>query len=67
MTEPSDKNTITSQPFNEQPEELSAEALGGVTGGDGKTQTKSPNKVEASKETITFEYGGLALQYKAQD
>jgi hypothetical protein len=65
MSEPSDKSTISSQPTNEQLEELSAQELDGVTGGDGKTQTKSP-KVEALKETITFEYGGLAVQYTPQ-
>jgi len=66
MSEPSDKSTISSQPTNEQLEELSAQELDGVTGGDGKTQTKSP-KVEALKETITFEYGGLQVHYSQQE
>jgi hypothetical protein len=65
MSEPSDKVTINSQPTNEQPEELSAEALDGVTGGDGKTQTKSP-KLDAPKEAISLSFGGISVEYKPQ-
>lgn len=65
MSEPSDRNTTTSQQTNEQLDELTAHELDGVRGGDGKTQARSP-KVDTPKETITFEFGGLAVQYTPQ-
>jgi hypothetical protein len=66
MSEPSDKSTITSQPTNAQlGEELSAEAVDGVTGDDGKTQTKTP-MVETPTETITLNFGSAAVVYTPQ-
>jgi hypothetical protein len=66
MNNPSEKSATQPELPNEQLEggELIGQELDGVTGGDGKVATRA--KSENPKETVTFEYGGLAVQYTPQ-
>ena len=77
MNKPSDeKGTITSGLPNEQLEasELTDKQLDLATGGVSKGLIGASDKVslgikvsdESPKETVTFEYGGLAIQYTTQ-
>jgi hypothetical protein len=68
------EDTITPELPNEQLKvnELAAEELNAVTGGVGKTLSggKASSGIvamdEAPKETVTFEYGGLLINYALQ-
>jgi len=75
MNTPSDKSITASKVPDEQPEssELTKQQLDDVTGGLAKPGTagiKPASGVsmddESPKETITFEYGGLSIQYSQQ-
>lgn len=60
MNNPSDKSKTDLTNVGE----LSGQELDGVTGGDGKAPARA--KSEGPKETVTLEYGGLAVQYAPQ-
>lgn len=64
MNDPSDTSITTSQV---QANELSAQELDKVTGGDGKAPTKPCPTEPRPKETVTFEYGGLQVNYSPQN
>ena len=75
MNTPSDKSITASNLPDAQPEpgELTKQQLDDVTGGLAKPGTagiKPASGVsmddESPKETITFEYGGLSIQYSQQ-
>ena len=69
MNKPSEqKSTVTSELPNKLPEtgELTDQELDQVAGGVGKAVTWAHND-ESPKETVTFEYGGLVINYSQQD
>ncbi len=72
MNNPSDKSAISSEQPNEQlgTSELTDQELDGVAagagGGAGKVTHGIKTLDEAPKESITFEYGGLNVQYTPQ-
>ena len=75
MNTPSDKNMTAVKSPDEQPEsgELTKQQLDEVTGGVAKPGTAGAKPApgittmdESPKETVTFEYGGLNIQYAQQ-
>jgi hypothetical protein len=46
--------------------EISPDDLDKVSGGDTKSAGAKPTSSESPKEEITFEYGGLVIQYAQQ-
>ena len=78
MNAPSDNSMTGSEQPNEQREasELTSQELDKATGGVAKTAAGIGSKVnpgaisrddEAPKETVTFEYGSLAIKYSQQN
>ena len=67
MTKPSEeKNTITSESSSAAiASELTDQDLDEVAGGGGKAPSGITHD-ESPKETVTFEYGGLSIQYAQQ-
>ena len=74
MNKPSDKSTTASAPPDAlETGELSEQQLDGVAGGVGaagaggvKAVPGTSAKDEAPKESVTFEYGRLNIQYTPQ-
>jgi hypothetical protein len=52
--------------MSEKGSELTGQELDAVMGGGAKAASGVKTMDEAPKETITFEYGGLAVQYTPQ-